>query len=126
MELLIEIPSPSTIEEILWFGIGLTFARAFAESDHALQNTEWFKTLESSIAKYLVKSFMDAFHHWWIGGILIVYNVQISTFIPSGFFITPLIVYWVGWGILIDDLPDLPPRIKKYFKYIFNGNGESE
>jgi hypothetical protein len=115
--LLIETPVPTSFEELLWLGIGLTFSRAFAEFDFKAQETEWFKNL-SLFRKWLVKAFFDAFHHWWMGGILIAYNVEVSAWL-AGFYITPLIVYWVGWGVLLDDIPDLPSRLKKYFKYFF-------
>jgi len=117
----IETPVPATFEELLWLGIGLTFARAFAESDYALQETEWFKNLSSGLARWIVKAFMDFFHHWWMGGLLIVYSIEIANLAAFrvGVALTPTIVYWVGWGILLDDIPDLPSRLKKYFGYAF-------
>ena len=101
--MLIETPVPSTFEELLWLGISLTFARAFAEIDYELQGTEWFSG-QSKFLQWFVKACLDFFHHWWMGALLIVYSVEVAALVVTRTSI-PLsltIVFWSGWGILLD------------------------
>lgn len=97
------LPLPDNFETIVWFGIGITFARAFGKRlDQDIQATQWFKDLKGW-QKWLVKRLLDALHHWQIGALLILYAP-----VPQ--------IVWLGAGILVDDIPDLPRRIRGYFK----------
>lgn len=97
------IPVPSSPVEAYWFLLGLTFARAFGKKlDWEIQQTDWFKNL-SPFWKNLVKRTLDFLHHWWMGYGMWLYLVH-----PE--------LKWFGAGIFIDDLPDVPRRVKGYFK----------
>ncbi|MDH5686781.1 MAG: hypothetical protein OEZ48_02795 [Candidatus Bathyarchaeota archaeon] len=48
----------------------------------------------------------------WIGGLLIVF----SPFIASSNPMSCDGMYWLGAGFFIDDLPDVPPRMREVSK----------
>ena len=107
------IPSPDCLLALTWAGIGLAFARGFGKQlDHDIQKDPWFKTL-SPMWQGTVKRLLDTLHHWWMGALLMVYCVN-----------TPEL-YWLGWGVFVDDIPDIPPRLIKFLSnwqdYISDG-----
>lgn len=102
---MITIPTPATLLAITWSIIGFMLARAFKNIDHTIQETTGYKDLDPITQKF-VAMLLDFLHHFWIGLLLMVYY-------PN----TPEI-YWFGYGLFIDDLPDLPARFKKYFGYL--------
>ena len=103
MAAIIELPIPLTFEQWVWLGIGITFARAFGKRlDHDIQNTIWFIDLPGW-AQWVLKRLLDFLHHWWMGALLMLYG-------PG------LICYWFGYGLFLDDLPDIPGRIGRYLK----------
>ena len=90
--------------------MGFMFARAFGKKfDQVIQNTEWWATA-SEIEKFVVGGVLNFFHHFWIGMLLMVYSFGSQE------------VYWFGYGLFVDDLPDMPTRFRKYFDYLFNVN----
>jgi len=98
------IPVPTNLLEWLWLCLGITFGRAFGKKfDLEIQETEWFKKLKPW-QKWLIRRLLDFTHHWWIGLLLVVY----LSHIPE--------LYWFGWGLFYDDLPDVPRRFKKILK----------
>jgi len=100
----IPVPVPTTLLEALWLALGLTFGRAFGKRlDVQIQATGWFRSL-SPLARWAVKRALDATHHWWIGLLLVVY----APHVPE--------LYWLGWGLFYDDLPDVPRRFKRILK----------
>ena len=107
--MVIQIPAPETLLQITWTIIGFILARSFKSVDHTIKESEWYKNLDE-IGKFLVGGTLDFFHHFWIGMLLMVYYPHIEE------------VYYFGYGLFIDDLPDVPSRFRKYFDYLFNGN----
>jgi len=97
----VNVPVPSNLLEVTWFLIGFTFARAFKRFDYDLQESTWFKT-RGGLTRWILRRLMDFFHHFWVGLLLMCYAWR-----PE--------VYWFGAGIFVDDLPDLPRRLKKLF-----------
>jgi hypothetical protein len=86
----------------------MTFGRGFGKDlDHTVQQTEWFTAL-SDTWKYVVCRILDVTHHWWMGGLLIAYCGTT----PEAF--------WFGWGLLIDDLPDIPQRMLDVWQNLKN------
>lgn len=112
--ILFDVPVPSTLEQVLWMGIGITVARAFGKRcDYEIQRTDWFKGV-SRLQRWFLKAGLDALHHWWMGLLLVVYADVIAGWVP----IPQTIMYWLGVGVFVDDMPDLPSRIKDYFSYL--------
>jgi hypothetical protein len=105
------VPIPIAFIEVIWFALGLTFGRGFGKSlDADIQNSAWFKA-QSEFVKWIVCRFLDVFHHWWIGALLMLYSVQIVAQFP--FLGSGVAVYWFGAGLLADDVGDVPNRLKK-------------
>lgn len=99
---MITIPAPPTLEAWLWLAIGFTFARAYGKRlDQDIQASEWFQNLPG-LQSWLVKHSLDFLHHWWIGALIMVYSPWEQ-------------LMFFGAGILLDDLPDIPRRMKRYF-----------
>jgi len=100
----IPIPIPATLLEVLWFFLGITFGRAFGKKlDCEIQATDWFKK-RTVITRWILRRLLDFTHHWWIGLLLVVYFPHITE------------LYWFGWGLFYDDLPDVPRRMKAILK----------
>lgn len=110
----IPLPIPQTLFAATWFLIGFTFARAFGKQlDQMVQQTDWFLTLDAP-RQWLVKASLDFLHHFWMGLLLMIYA-------PSESY------YWFGYGVFIDDLPDVPRRFKKWFVIPFiGGDGDDD
>ena len=101
------LPIPETLFEATWFGIGLTFGRCFGKDlDYKIQQSEWFKRRDA-FGKWVVKFLLDFLHHWWIGALIMIYCPQYPE------------AYWFGLGLIVDDAPDIPNRIRKVFGWIF-------
>jgi len=112
----VPVPVPATLLEILWLCLGITFGRAFGKKlDLEIQETDWFKE-KGKLAQWLLRRLLDFTHHWEIGLLLMVYfgYADLGGAIPWGGYIPEL--YWFGYGLVIDDLPDLPARLRKIFK----------
>ncbi len=108
-------------EAALWMAIGFVFARAFGKQmDQGVQTTAWFNGLKDW-QKGLVSRLLDFGHHWWMGLLLWFYAPSMT--LPTGFD-APLQFLGLGW--FIDDLPDVPPRFRKFFSYFLplTENGE--
>jgi len=104
------LPIPVTFEQWVWLGIGLTFGRAFGKRvDQEIQATEWFKTL-NPFYRWWVKRLLDFLHHWWMGTLIMLYWQGPLT-LPTGEVIN-FSAYWFGYGVFLDDLPDIPRRIR--------------
>ncbi len=105
---------PPSFETALLFAMGIMFGRCFGkEIDQAIQKTVWFQDLNSA-SKWLVKRILDFTHHWWIGGLMMIFAPQIAAY-----FANPALglgIYWFGAGLFIDDLPDLPPRLQEMLR----------
>lgn len=85
-------------------GIGLTFGRVFGKKlDYNIQQSEWFGRRHEA-NQWIIKRGLDFLHHWWMGALLMNYFSQ-----PE--------IYWFGWGLLVDDIPDLPARLKKMINW---------
>ena len=95
---------PKTLLEITWFLIGFFAGRAGAKTDNIVKRSEWYSKL-SKTKKKIVGMFLEFLHHFWIGLLLMVYATC-----PE--------MYWFGYGLFIDDLPDIPSRFIEWFKYL--------
>jgi len=85
--------------ETVYFLIGLNFGRAFGKKlDQEIQRSEWYKR-RSKPTRWMIRRMLDFTHHWYIGALMMIYSSCPET-------------YWFGAGLLIDDLPDIPRRIK--------------
>jgi len=65
-----------------------------------VQVTTWFAK-RSVGTKWLLRRLLDALHHWWIGALLMLYFSSIPE------------IYWLGVGLFVDDLPDIPRRAQE-------------
>jgi len=110
LSIVIQIPAPETLLQITWTLIGFMFARSFKNIDHFIKESEWYAALDK-LGQFLVGGILDFFHHFWMGLLIMIYYPQ------------PQECYWFGYGLFLDDLPDIPARFRKYFDYLFNGNG---
>ena len=110
--MVIQIPAPETLLQITWTIMGFMFARAFGKQfDQTIQGTDWWATA-SEIEQFIMGGILNFFHHFWIGLLLMVYCSASQEF------------YWFGYGLFIDDLPDIPNRFRRYFDYLFTDNDE--
>jgi hypothetical protein len=107
----LQIPIPTSFLAAVWFGMGLTFGRGFGKNlDQTIKKTERFFRLPTW-QQWLLSRVLDVTHHWWIGALLMIY-------------ISAPEVFWFGAGLLVDDLPDVPRRIRSIFQQFnssFNG-----
>jgi len=100
--------------EFTWLCIGFMFGRAFGKQfDQTVQRTEWFKK-RSRFGKWLVKACLNFLHHFWIGLLLMSYAHTTPW---------PVETYYFGLGLFLDDLPDVPSRLRRYFKYLGDFHG---
>jgi hypothetical protein len=91
------IPTPETLIAITFFGMGIVFGRGFGKRlDQDIQASEWFMK-QPELNKWIFKRLLDVTHHWWIGMLMVLY-------LPYEECI------WFGWGLVVDDIPDLPFR----------------
>ena len=109
--MVIQIPAPETLLQITWAVIGFMLARSFKKLDYTIKEATLYTTMDP-ISQFIVGGILDFFHHFWVGMLLMVYYNGSPE------------VYWFGYGLFIDDLPDLPTRFRKYFDYLFNGNND--
>jgi len=109
--MLIELPIPKNLLEWTWLAIGIVFGRAFGKQlDHEIQESDWFKGLPLFYQKIL-RFILDFLHHFWVGLLLMCYSQCFSPY--------QIEVYWFGYGLFLDDLPDVPARIRRFIKYLF-------
>ena len=106
-----EIPSPETLLQFAWLAMGITLGRGFKGFDQDFQQSDWFKKLNCCHQK-AVKTTLDVTHHWWMGILMVLYTPWEETI-------------WFGWGLIIDDLPDVPARFGiDFLKNKLYGNEE--
>ena len=109
--MVIQIPAPETLLQITWAIIGFMLARSFKNLDYTIKDATLYTTMDP-VSQFIVGGILDFFHHFWIGMLLMVYCNASQE------------VYWFGYGLFIDDLPDIPARFRKYFAYLSNGNND--
>ena len=109
-----ELPIPSTLIQILWYGLGIVFARGFGKKlDEDIQSSDWYMK-QGPFTQGVLKRLLDVAHHWWMGLFLVVYATM--PFTVGGYPVNlNAELYWFGWGVFIDDVPDIPLRIQGYF-----------
>lgn len=111
----LRIDYPSNLIMVTWALIGFFYARAFGKKiDYEIQQTPTYQNLNPFI-KYIVNCLLDATHHLWIGLLIMIRFGPEEIIYHLGW---PLMPYWIGWGIFIDDLPDVPGRFREYFAYL--------
>lgn len=114
----ISLPFPvpfelTTVSFFLLIVVGYV-TRVFTKNlDEDIQKTERFKALPK-FQKLAIKKLLDLFHHWPLGWALMIWASQIANLIPL-LSLTPGDVYWIGAAVFIDDLPDVPRRVKDAF-----------
>ena len=120
----IPTPPPPTVEAFAWFLFTLYFTRAFCkELDQSIQATDWFRELPSGY-QWILKRLLDLLHHWYIGLFIMIYAERITQHIP----LDSVTIFWIGFAVLIDDVPDMPPRLREIFsgyKDRWRGTGEA-
>lgn len=103
----LDLPFPINLFQATWFLIGICLGRSFKSFDSGIQDSENFKNLSWTEQKFIT-TMMDFTHHFWIGMLLMVYCASLL----NGE------VYWLGMGLFIDDMPDIPSRFTGWFTYI--------
>lgn len=99
----IMIPIPVTFAAVVFAALGFQFGRAFGKKlDYEVQQGDWFK-IRGRAVQWLVRAVLDFTHHWWIGALMMMGFPEASPF------------YWFGFGLFVDDLPDMPRRFRGYF-----------
>lgn len=100
------LPVPTTMLQVTWAIIGFMFGRAFGKQlDHDIKQSEWFKKLDP-VWRNIVGRALDFLHHFEVGLVMMVYGHHIPE------------IYWFGYGLVVDDGPDIPRRFAKYFTYL--------
>ncbi len=113
------LPVPNTLLQVTWLIIGFMFGRAFAKNlDQSVQATDAFKR-QNKFTQTLIKNALNFLHHFWMGLLLIVYGVQLGSFLQ----LDADVVAFFGLGLFLADLPDVPARFKKYFAALFGNQG---
>lgn len=122
-ELAFNIPIPTTNIQLYWLLMGMLFAYSFGSKlDYEIQKTRWFKNL-IPFNKYIVKSFLDFFHHWWIGFGFFLYAESIALAFQQPHIVEELMFF--GLGIFIDDIRDYQHLIERY-KKLFEESNDNE
>lgn len=112
-------PYPDTLVTVTWALIGFSFARAFGKQlDQLIKSQPNFIKL-GTVSQWFIGSSLDFIHHFWIGLLLMTRFEPSTITMLYGFKVS---LYYFGWGIFIDDLPDIPERFKGYFKYLMKGD----
>ena len=117
----IELPIPTVPWEWILALMGFTFGSAFANIDYQLQQTEWFKRKDEADQK-IIKMFLDCFHHWWIGAILLYFPYDRAftlfgyTFTLAGTFISEVLP-WIGVGLFAHDWKDYKHVLERFKWY---------
>jgi len=96
--------------EVLGFSLGLLFGNAFKDVDHQVQQTPWFKSL-TPFQQWILQRILDAMHHFQYGLVLIVLA---ECFLQGS--LLYILVYAMGVGLVVDDLPDIPARYRDFFR----------
>lgn len=102
-------------EAALWAVLGFMFARAFGKRvDFEITDSLWFVNLQQTkpVLANLISRFLDFFHHFYVGLALWFYAPRYN--LPTGF---DMPLQFLGLGLFIDDLPDVPSRFRGYFSY---------
>jgi len=108
------LPEPSDVATF-WFVFTLFFTRGFCKGfDQFIQTTTWFENLSYEEA-WIAKQALNLLHHWYIGWFIWV-HAEIIAAHPACPFKDWVVVYYIGFAILLDDLPDIPPRLRKIFE----------
>jgi len=102
----INIPLPETLLQVTWFLIGFFAGRAGAKTDNTVKESEWFKKQNKTVQS-AISGLLDFTHHFWMGLLLMTYAIY-----PE--------MYWLGVGLFVDDMPDVPARFAKWFSYLGN------
>ena len=88
-----------------WTIIGFMFGRSFGKQlDHTIMDDPFIKSLRP-VWQWLIGAILNFLHHFWIGLLLMVYY-------PN------TLLYWIGFGLFIDDIPDIPKPFVKWFSYL--------
>jgi hypothetical protein len=95
------------------------FARAFAKKlDQSIKVSPTFKSWSPEM-QFIIAGLLNFMHHLWIGLLIMLTYAQNYTYliyVPGG--VLPIAPFWFGYGLFIDDMPDVPNRFKKYFEYL--------
>jgi hypothetical protein len=127
---MLNIPVPTNFAESTFLMMGVFFGRAFGKQlDQGIQDTEWFGK-RSKMVQEIVSRLLDFLHHWWIGALLMIIfqNSQVISFQILSLPPFDFNLFWFGAGLFIDDLPDIPPRIRDILKGYagwWSGNNQS-
>jgi len=97
------LPVPKSIFEFLWAGIGWQLGNAFANDfDQDIEDTPWFESKSGFLKKLIIRVFHFT-HHWWVGGLLLVYCGTIQ-FYPNMLLLSSPELFWFGLGLFLEDV----------------------
>jgi len=93
----------------LGFGVGYYLSRGGKSFDHDVQRSRWFKNLGGPY-RWLVRRLLDVTHHFEYG-LIVMYlaNQYLSGGVHD-------FVYSFGFAMVLDDINDIPPRMRRYWK----------
>ena len=105
------LPMPKTFFEVVWAGIGWSLASAFANINGKGLDETIQDDLSSKLDKWLKDFFgccLHFIHHWWIGGLIMIYfgvipiaqSLLLPISIPT---YQSAEVFWFGLGLFLED-----------------------
>lgn len=110
------LPTPPEMTQTAFFLFILVgyVTRSFTKNlDQDIQQTEWFRK-RGKATRLIVKKLLDLFHHWPLGWGLMVYCGRVHPLVSGWLSFSD--VFYVGAAIFLDDLPDVPRRVRGIFK----------
>jgi len=112
----IPVLDPVLILVILGASSGLVVGRAFKKIDYEIQRIPAV-TKSSRFKKFLIVATLNCIHHFQFGLALmyLAYYFKASGSIGDHGF---ALIYSFGFGLVVDDAPDLPARFRRYFSYL--------
>jgi len=98
---------------VLGFSTGVAFGNAGKNLDQTIKNTQWFKN-RSGFVKWLISFLLDVTHHFQYGLALMLYALVYID--PIQHPIRFWLLYSFGFGLVVTDIKDIPPRFRKFFE----------
>lgn len=104
--MVVELPWPETIFQAAWFFTGFMLSRTFSKKlDFEIMKMPEVLKLRKPW-QILIGAILN-FLHWFIVGLLIMAYSPQETW-----------SFWLGLGLTVADIPDIPPRFLKIFAYL--------
>jgi|Deesub1362B_J571_1020462.scaffolds.fasta_scaffold00060_91 hypothetical protein len=110
----LQLLDPTLILVILGLSSGLVLGRSFKKIDFEIKKTQKFMK-SSKFKQYLISAALNSIHHFQFGLALMYFAYRFHGSIGDDGF---TLMYSFGFGLVVDDAPDLPRRFRKYFSYL--------